>query len=154
MPWAPEFRKAGVKGITANAIDVVIETGDSGPITPVGINLPNDQKVREQHGSKSVSLVERDRGLRQVDACRSSAASSPGRPRKSTRADKWSAFAGELHTNMHEVIGHASGKVADKVERQPGDGAQGALLGARGRPRRPRRRSTSWPTRSWPSSAS
>ena len=56
MPWAPEYRKQGVRGITANAIDVVIETGDSGPITPIGINLPNDQNVREQHGSKSVSL--------------------------------------------------------------------------------------------------
>ena len=43
-------------GVTANAIDVVIETGDSGPITPVGINLPNDQRIRERYGSKSVSL--------------------------------------------------------------------------------------------------
>ena len=56
MPWDPKYRKPGVQGITANAIDVVIETGDSGPVTPIGINLPNDQSVREQHGSKSVSL--------------------------------------------------------------------------------------------------
>ncbi len=56
MPWDPKYRKADVQGITANAIDVVIETGDSGPVTPVGINLPNDQHVREQYGSKSVSL--------------------------------------------------------------------------------------------------
>jgi len=56
MPLDPKYRKSGVRGVTANAIDVVIETGDSGPITPIGINLPNDQTVREQHGSKSVSL--------------------------------------------------------------------------------------------------
>ena len=56
MPWDPKYRKPGVQGITANAIDVVIETGDSGPITPVGINLPNDQAIREKYGSKSVSL--------------------------------------------------------------------------------------------------
>ena len=56
MPWDPRFRKTGVRGITANAIDVVIETGESGPITPIGINLPNDQHVREEFGSKSVSL--------------------------------------------------------------------------------------------------
>ena len=56
MPWDPKYRKQGVQGITANAIDVVIETGDSGPVTPVGINLPNDQAVREHYGSKSVSL--------------------------------------------------------------------------------------------------
>src|SRR5260221_13112864 len=56
MPWDPKYRKAGAKGVTANAIDVVIETGESGPITPVGINLPNDQAIREEYGSKSVSL--------------------------------------------------------------------------------------------------
>ena len=56
MPWDPQYRKQGVQGVTANAIDVVVETGDSGPITPVGINLPNDQAIREQYGSKSVSL--------------------------------------------------------------------------------------------------
>ena len=48
--------RSGVHGVTANAIDVVIETGESGPITPVGINLPNDQGIRERYGSKSVSL--------------------------------------------------------------------------------------------------
>ena len=56
MPWADAYKKQGVRGVSANAIDVVIETGDSGPVTPVGINLPNDQTIREQHGSKSVSL--------------------------------------------------------------------------------------------------
>ncbi len=56
MPWDPKYRKPSVQGIVANAIDVVIETGDSGPITPIGINLPNDQAIREKYGSKSVSL--------------------------------------------------------------------------------------------------
>ena len=42
--------------MTANVIDVVIETGDAGPVTPIGINLPNEQEVREQYGSKSVSI--------------------------------------------------------------------------------------------------
>src|SRR5687768_11595130 len=56
MPYDPKFRKPMVKGIIANAIDAVMESGDSGPVTPVGINLPNDQQIREQHGSKSVSL--------------------------------------------------------------------------------------------------
>jgi dipeptidyl-peptidase III len=118
MPWAPEFRKAGVKGITATAIDVVIETGDSGPITPVGINLPNDQKVREEHGSKSVSLsnVTEAYDKSTVPALRQEFAWAP---EEVTRAGKWSAFAGELHTNMHEVIGHASGKVSDQVGGNP-----------------------------------
>ncbi len=118
MPWAPEFRKAGVKGITAKAIDVVIETGDSGPITPVGINLPNDQKVREEHGSKSVSLsnVNEAYDKSTVPSLRQEFAWAP---EEVTRAGKWNALAGELHTNMHEVIGHASGKVSDKVGGNP-----------------------------------
>ena len=56
MPYEPKYRKPSVKGIVANAIEVVIETGDSGPVTPIGINLPNDQRIREKHGSKSVAL--------------------------------------------------------------------------------------------------
>jgi dipeptidyl-peptidase-3 len=57
MPWDPRFSKPEVTGVTARAIEVVIETGDSGPVTPIGINLPNDQAIREQYGSKSVSLA-------------------------------------------------------------------------------------------------
>src|SRR6266851_2369388 len=56
MPWDPKYRKDGVTAVTANAIDIVVEAGESGPITPVGINLPNDQAIRERYGSKSVSL--------------------------------------------------------------------------------------------------
>jgi dipeptidyl-peptidase-3 len=48
MPWDPRYRKARALGVTAAAIDVVIETGESGPMTPVGINLPNDQIIRER----------------------------------------------------------------------------------------------------------
>ena len=66
MPWAPQYRKEGVRGITANAIDVVVESGDSGPITPVGINLPNDQDIREKYGSKSVSLTNVNEAYRQI----------------------------------------------------------------------------------------
>ncbi len=57
MPWDAKYRKQGVRGITANAIDVVVEAGDSGPITPVGIKLPNDHEISEKYGSKSVSLT-------------------------------------------------------------------------------------------------
>ena len=55
-PGSRSIANASVQGIVANAIDVVIETGDSGPVTPIGINLPNDQAIREKYGSKSVAL--------------------------------------------------------------------------------------------------
>jgi len=118
MPWDPKYRKSGVRGITANAIDVVIETGDSGPITPIGINLPNDQTVRERHGSKSVSLsnVNEAYDKSTLPSMRTEFAWTP---EEATRAEKWSALAGELTTNMHEVIGHASGKVSERLQGNP-----------------------------------
>ena len=56
MPWDPRYRKPKVTGVTARAIEVVMETGDAAPMTPIGVNLPNDQDIRETYGSKSVSL--------------------------------------------------------------------------------------------------
>jgi dipeptidyl-peptidase-3 len=117
-PWDARYRKAGAKGITANAIDVVIETGDSGPMTPVGINLPNDQAIREQHGSKSVSLsnVIEAYDKSTMPELRSEFSWSD---EETVRATKWSAFAAELTTNMHEVIGHGSGKVSARLTVSP-----------------------------------
>ena len=118
MPWAPEYRKEDVRGITANAIDVVVETGDSGPVTPIGINLPNDQEIRERYGSKSILLS---------NVVEAYDRSTPGGFRTEfawtadevARAERWGNLAGELSTNMHEVIGHASGQLAEHLEGNP-----------------------------------
>jgi dipeptidyl-peptidase III len=118
MPWAPQYRKPGVQGITANAIDVVIETGDSGPVTPVGINLPNDQSVREQHGSKSVSLSNINEAYDKSTLPEFRTEFS-WTAEEAARAAKWGALAGELTTNMHEVIGHASGRIAERLKGNP-----------------------------------
>ena len=118
MPWAAHYRKQGVRGITANAIDVVVEAGDSGPITPVGINLPNDQSIREKYGSKSVSLSN-------VNVAYDKSTSAEFRkefawsPEEAARAEKWSSVAGELTTDLHEVIGHASGKISERLKGSP-----------------------------------
>jgi dipeptidyl-peptidase-3 len=118
MPWAPEYRKDGVRGVTASAIDVVVEAGESAPMTPVGINLPNDQAIRETHGSKSVSLSNVNEAYE--------GSTDPAFRREfawteeeAARAEKWSALAGELTTELHEVIGHGSGKVAEKLKGAP-----------------------------------
>jgi len=118
MPWDPRFRKAEVTGVTARAIEVVIETGDSGPITPIGINLPNDQAIREQYGSKSVSLANVTEAYER---------STPEGMRvefswddaEAARAKRWGAIAQELTTDMHEVIGHGSGRMAEAVTVPP-----------------------------------
>ncbi len=114
MPWDPSYRKEGVRGITANAIDVVVEIGDSGPITPIGINLPNDQTVREEYGSKSISLsnVIAAYDLSQPPAYR---AEFTWDEAEHARAEQWGSLAGDLTVNMHEVIGHASGQLAERL---------------------------------------
>jgi dipeptidyl-peptidase-3 len=118
MPWDPQYRKSNVKGIVANAIDVVIETGDSGPVTPVGINLPNDQKIREQYGSKSVALSNvREASDRSTPP--SMRAEFVWSPEEAERARKFADFSAELTTDMHEVIGHASGQMSPRVKGTP-----------------------------------
>ena len=118
MPWDPKWRRQTVTGVTARAIDVVMEAGDSGPITPIGINLPNDQRIRERYGSKSVTLANINEAYDK---------SQPPSFRREfcwsedeiERAEKWGAIASEVTTGIHEVLGHGSGRVADHLEGQP-----------------------------------
>ena len=118
MPWDPRWRKPTVTGVTARAIEVVVECGDSGPVTPVGINLPNDQEIRETYGSKSVSLSNVSEAYEK---------STPVEFRREfswshdevERAERWGAFAAELTTNLHEIVGHGSGLVAEGLNGAP-----------------------------------
>ncbi|MDO8793304.1 MAG: hypothetical protein Q7J25_01640 [Vicinamibacterales bacterium] len=111
MPWDAKYRKPGVTGITANAMDVLVETGEAGPLTFVGVNLPNDQAVREQYGSKSFSLANVNEAYERSSptSLRSEFAWSE---EEVARAKMWSTLSGELVTDMHEVIGHASGRLS------------------------------------------
>jgi dipeptidyl-peptidase-3 len=119
MPYARQFRKPEVRGISAKAIQAVIETGDSGPVTPIGINLPNDGDVREKYGSKSVSLANVMEAYDQA---------SPNEARREFCYDddeferlKYKSQALALEVNMHEVIGHASGQMAPHLDVNPED---------------------------------
>ena len=118
LPIDPRFRKPKVHGVSARAIEVVFEAGDSGPITPIGVNLPNDQRIREQYGSKSVSLSNVLEAYEQstLDSFRHEFSWSD---EEIERARRWSAFAGELTTEIHEVLGHGSGRMADGITAQP-----------------------------------
>ena len=118
MPWDPKYRRTDVKGVTARAIDVVTETGEAGPVTAIGINLPNDQRIREARGSKSVSLANINEAYdkSQPPAYRREFAWSE---EEVARAEKWGALASEVVTAIHEVLGHGSGKVAAHLDGQP-----------------------------------
>ena len=118
MPWDPKWRRTDVVGVTARAIDVVIETGESGPLTPIGINLPNDQAIRERYGSKSVSLANINEAYdkSQPPAYRREFCWSED---EVARAEQWGALASEATTAIHEVLGHGSGRIGEHLDGQP-----------------------------------
>lgn len=109
-PIMENHKKKNVTGISAKVITVVVESGDASPSTPIGINLPNANWIRKEHGSKSVNLGNI------VEAY--NLASSEGMLNEFcfSRAElelqqKHGALSDNLHTDMHEVIGHASGQI-------------------------------------------
>jgi dipeptidyl-peptidase-3 len=118
MPWDPKWRRSDVVGVTARAIDVVVETGEAGPTTAIGINLPNDQRIREVYGSKSVSLANITEAYEksQLPAYRREFSWSE---EEVARAEKWGAVASDATTAIHEVLGHGSGRVAEHLNGQP-----------------------------------
>ena len=115
QPWEPRFRKAEVKGISARAISVITETGDCGPITPVGVNLPNEADIRQQYGSKSVNLANVVEAYDKTSG-RGAAGEFAFTPEEAARASRYAAAMDDLHTNLHEVVGHASGQVLPEVK--------------------------------------
>ncbi len=109
-PIMEEHKKENVVGISAKVITVVVESGDASPSTPIGINLPNANWIRKQHGSKSVTLGNI------TDAY--DKASSKGvleefcySEEEVKLAKDYGTLASNLHTDLHEVIGHASGQI-------------------------------------------
>ncbi len=110
-PLMPEHKKKEVKGITAKVITVVQESGASAQSTPIGINLPNANWIRQEHGSKSVSLSNIVRSYNIVGAKSPMMQEFALTPEEIERSKRHGALAGDLHTDMHEVIGHASGQI-------------------------------------------
>jgi len=110
-PILPEHRKAEVTGISAKVITVVQEGGDATPSTPIGINLPNSDWIRKEHGSKSVSLGNIVYAYDEVASKGSAITEFAWDQAEIDRAKRYGALAGALHTDLHEVIGHASGQL-------------------------------------------
>lgn len=110
-PISPEHKKKEVKGITAKVITVVQEAGDAAPSTPIGINLPNANWIRQKHGSKSVSLGNIVHSYNVVAAKSPVLKEFAENEEQIKRAQQFAALSGDLHTDMHEVIGHASGQI-------------------------------------------
>jgi len=110
-PLMPEHKKKQVKGITAKAITVIVESGDAAPSTPIGINLPNSDWLRKEHGSKSVSLSNIIHAYNESSAGSGMLDEFVGDDAKLKRIKEFGNLASDLHTDMHECIGHASGQI-------------------------------------------
>ncbi|MDI9320563.1 MAG: hypothetical protein QM530_08840 [Phycisphaerales bacterium] len=110
-PLMPEHKKKIVKGITAKAITVIVESGDAAPSTPIGINLPNSDWLRKEHGSKSVSLSNIVHAYNESSAGSGMLDEFVSDPAKLKRIKEFGNLGSDLHTDMHECIGHASGQI-------------------------------------------
>jgi dipeptidyl-peptidase III len=115
-PLKPEHKKKNVKGITAKVITVIMESGDASPATPIGINLPNADWIRKEHGSKSVSLGNIIYSYNVAAAKGGMLDEFALNDTVKLRMKTWGNLASDLHTDMHECIGHASGQINQGVE--------------------------------------
>jgi dipeptidyl-peptidase-3 len=107
-------KKSKVLGITYNMVNVVSESGDASPVTPIGENLPNSNWLREIYGSKSVSFSNIENANNQSTGSGLLDEYAHDQEEKD-RFIKYGELAGKMHTALHEVLGHASGQLEDGV---------------------------------------
>ena len=116
-PVDPRFKKATVKGVSAKVINAVCLSGDSYPSTPIGINLPNADWIRKEHGSKSVTIANithtYDYAAQEMPT--STLAEFAYNKKEVEMAKKWGTIADEIHTDLHECLGHGSGQLLPGV---------------------------------------
>ncbi|TFB11090.1 peptidase M49 [Candidatus Marinimicrobia bacterium MT.SAG.2] len=119
-PWADEYKRAVISAPIANVVYALLGAGAAGPKSPRGINLPNEQAIREEYGSKSVVLgnVVIARHVASATAKMEEFAVSD---EMRARAKKFGGLIFDLEVAMHEVVGHASGKKAADLEGDPAD---------------------------------
>ena len=114
-PTDPEFKKEEVKGVTAKVITAAILAGDCYPATPIGINLPNANWIRKEYGSKSVTIDNLMHAYN--EAAKGNGFNEEFMIDDEIRAiyNKYGAMCGDLHTDLHECVGHGSGKLLPGV---------------------------------------
>lgn len=111
-PIQPEYRKEQVTGINAKVINIAMLGGAVYPASPLGINLPNADWIRKEVGSKSVTLANITNAYDVASRGNGFLEEFAASPEEIERVKKYGSLAGELHTDLHECVGHASGKLA------------------------------------------
>ncbi|MBM3436347.1 MAG: dihydrofolate reductase, partial [Bacteroidetes bacterium] len=110
-PIDPRFRKPEVKGVSAKVITVAQLGGDCYPSTPIGINLPNADWIRKEHGSKSVTMENITHAYDQAALGNGFLEEFCFSQEEIDLAKKYGSVAGNLHTDLHECLGHGSGQL-------------------------------------------
>jgi dipeptidyl-peptidase-3 len=110
-PTDPQFKKKEIRGVTAKVINAVQLGGDCDPTTPIGINLPNAEWIRKEHGSKSVTIENITYAYDQSSIGNGFLEEFAASPEEIERARKYGFLAGNLTTDMHECLGHGSGQL-------------------------------------------
>ena len=111
-PIKPEYRKPVVKGVSAKVITVAMLGGDCYPATPIGINLPNADWIRKEYGSKSVTIDNITYAYKKAAQGNGFAEEFVLRADDRERMEKWGKLSDDLHTDLHECLGHGSGQLA------------------------------------------
>ena len=114
-PINPIYRKPHVKGVSAKVITVAMLGGDCYPSTPIGINLPNADWIRRDHGSKSVTIDNITYAYKMAAAGNGFNEEFVLRQDDRDRMEKYGKLGDDLHTDLHECLGHASGRLAEGV---------------------------------------
>ena len=115
-PVDPRFRKDKVKGVSAKVINAAILAGDSYPSTPIGINLPNANWIRAAHGSKSVTIENITQAYDEASHGNGFNEEFVPDPAMREMMDKYLFATDNLHTDLHECLGHGSGKLLPGVD--------------------------------------
>ena len=111
-PINPAYRKKEVKGVSAKVITVAMLGGDTYPTTPIGINLPNADWIRKDHGSKSVTIDNITYAYKMAAQGGGFAEEFVLREEDRERMKKYGKLSDDLHTDLHECLGHGSGQLA------------------------------------------
>ena len=111
-PINPAYRKEEVKGVSAKVITVAMLGGDCFPATAIGINLPNADWIRKEHGSKSVTIDNITYAYDKAAQGNGFAEEFILREEDRERAKKYGKLGDDLHTDLHECLGHGSGQLA------------------------------------------
>ena len=115
-PVAPEFRKEKVKGVSAKVITAAMLGGDCYPSTPIGINLPNSNWIRHDYGSKSVTIENITEAYNEAAAGSGFNEEFMWSDAERTLDKQYATLTDNLHTDLHECLGHGSGKLLPGVD--------------------------------------